>query len=168
MSESASAGPPELLDTAIVEILKQRYECPHFRILVVGRANAGKTTILENVCGVQHGTKPIIRKAQEAPAPSKTTKTSLFHRILKRPSGSVSSSNECLKPSIYRGEHNIEDEITYKGSNFIFHDSCGIEAGAAEEMVTVRDFINKRSTLDVRLRDRLHAIWYDSFCYYAF
>jgi len=142
----------------IVELLKKRYKCPNFRILVVGRANAGKTTILEKVCGVQHGTKPIIRTA---PAP---TKSSLLHRIFnrtKRTSGSVSASSiECLKPSIHRGEHNIEDEITYEGSNFIFHDSRGIEAGAVEEMVTVRDFINKRSTLDVRLRDRLHAIWY--------
>jgi hypothetical protein len=158
MSESTSTGPPAVLDPAIVELLKERYECPNFRILVVGRANAGKTTILEKVCGVQQGTKPIIRKA---PAPQKT---SLVHRIFnrqKQASASVSSSStECLKPSIYRGEHDIEDEITYEGSNFVFHDSRGIEAGAVEEMVTVRDFINKRSTLAVRLRDRLHAIWY--------
>jgi GTPase SAR1 family protein len=38
----------------------ERYQCPHFRILVIGRANAGKTTILEKVCGVAQGTKPII------------------------------------------------------------------------------------------------------------
>lgn len=41
-------------------MLKERYKCPHFRILVIGRANAGKTTILEKVCGVEKGTKPII------------------------------------------------------------------------------------------------------------
>ena len=40
--------------------LGQQYRCPHFRILVIGRANAGKTTILEKVCGVAKGTKPII------------------------------------------------------------------------------------------------------------
>jgi septin family protein len=101
MSEFASdTGPPESWDPAIVELLKKRYECPNFRILVVGRANAGKTTILEKVCGVQHGTTPIIR---EAPAP-KSTK-SLLHRILNRPKGTSnsmsSSSTECLKPSIY-------------------------------------------------------------------
>jgi len=27
-----------------------RSRCPHFRILILGRANAGKTTILKNVC----------------------------------------------------------------------------------------------------------------------
>lgn len=43
-----------------VPVLKEQYKCPHFRILVIGRANAGKTTILEKVCGVQSGTEPII------------------------------------------------------------------------------------------------------------
>ena len=42
------------------ELLKERYGCSHFRILVIGRANAGKTTILEKICGVACGTKPII------------------------------------------------------------------------------------------------------------
>ena len=41
-------------------LLKENFECPYFRILVIGRANAGKTTILEKVCGVAQGTKPII------------------------------------------------------------------------------------------------------------
>ena len=40
--------------------LRRQYRCPHFRILVIGRANAGKTTILEKVFGVEKGTKPII------------------------------------------------------------------------------------------------------------
>ena len=41
-------------------MLRDQYRCPHFCILVIGRANAGKTTILEKVCGVEKGTKPII------------------------------------------------------------------------------------------------------------
>ena len=47
-------------DETHVQMLRERYLCPHFRILVIGRANAGKTTILEKVCGVAKGTKPII------------------------------------------------------------------------------------------------------------
>ena len=43
-----------------VAMLRDQYRCPHFRILVIGRANAGNTTILEKVCGVEKGTKPII------------------------------------------------------------------------------------------------------------
>ena len=41
-------------------MLRELYQCPYFRILVIGRANAGKTTILEKVCGVAKGTKAII------------------------------------------------------------------------------------------------------------
>jgi ABC-type uncharacterized transport system ATPase subunit len=43
-----------------ITMLREQYRCPHFHILVIGRANAGKTTILEKVCGVAKGTKPII------------------------------------------------------------------------------------------------------------
>ena len=43
-----------------IKVLSDRYKCTHFRILVIGRANAGKTTILEKVCGVAKGTEPII------------------------------------------------------------------------------------------------------------
>ena len=43
-----------------ITLLRDQYRCPHFRILVIGRANAGKTTILEKVCGVAKGTQPII------------------------------------------------------------------------------------------------------------
>jgi hypothetical protein len=43
-----------------VTVLREQYKCPHFHILVIGRANAGKTTILEKVCGVAKGTQPII------------------------------------------------------------------------------------------------------------
>ena len=48
------------VDAESIEMLKKRHKCPHFRILVIGRANAGKTTILEKVCGVARGTQPII------------------------------------------------------------------------------------------------------------
>ncbi len=41
-------------------MLKDQYKCPHFRILIIGRANAGKTTILRKICGVAEGVKPII------------------------------------------------------------------------------------------------------------
>ena len=47
----------ELLLEAL-RALREHYRCPHFRILVIGRANAGKTTILKKVCG--GGGHPII------------------------------------------------------------------------------------------------------------
>jgi ABC-type uncharacterized transport system ATPase subunit len=48
------------LDKTHVQMLREYYLCPHFRILLIGRANAGKTTILDKVCGIAKGTKPII------------------------------------------------------------------------------------------------------------
>ncbi len=58
-----------------------------------------------------------------------------------------------------RGIHDIEHQITYEGSNFIFHDSQGFESGAREELEAVWDFIEKQSNAP-HLRDQLHAIWY--------
>ncbi|KAF8342454.1 hypothetical protein F5887DRAFT_1272576 [Amanita rubescens] len=99
----------------------KRYLCPHFRILVIGRANAGKTTILEKVCGVAKGTKPIIYGKD--------------------------------------GLHDIEHQITYPGSNFIFHDSQGFESGSTEELEIAWKFIEKKSG-ETELKNQLHAIWY--------
>ena len=58
-----------------------------------------------------------------------------------------------------RGLHDIEHQVTYKGSNFIFHDSKGFESGETEELELVWDFIKKRSA-EAKLKDQLHAIWY--------
>jgi hypothetical protein len=38
--------------------------CPQFRILVIGKANAGKTTILRKVCNATPDAKPIISDAE--------------------------------------------------------------------------------------------------------
>ena len=65
-----------------------------------------------------------------------------------------------------RGIHDIEHQITFQGSNFIFHDSQGFEAGAIEELNAVWAFIEKLSA-KIEMRDQLHAIWciwIDSLC----
>ena len=41
-------------------VRREQYKCNHFRILIIGRANAGKTTILEKVCGVEKGAVPVV------------------------------------------------------------------------------------------------------------
>jgi len=43
---------------------KIRRQCRQFRILVVGKANAGKTTILRKVCNAKRGAMPIMRDAE--------------------------------------------------------------------------------------------------------
>ena len=64
-----------------------------------------------------------------------------------------------------RGMHDIEHQITYPGSNFIFHDSQGFESGTTQELQLAWKFIEDRST-KVELNDQLHAIWYLDFILY--
>ena len=56
--------------------------------------------------------------------------------------------------------HDIEHQITYPGSNFIFHDSQGFESGDNKELIDVQNFIEKKS-IATALKDQLHTIWYD-------
>ncbi|KAF8525276.1 GTP-binding protein [Hysterangium stoloniferum] len=105
---------------------------PHverFRILVIGNANAGKTTILEKVCHAQ-GREPVYL-----------------------------NSDSKLEPSASRGNHEIEHQFQYPTAHgFVFHDSCGFEAGGAVELQKVKDFIENRAK-GGQLKDQLHAIW---------
>ncbi|KAJ6455187.1 hypothetical protein C8R45DRAFT_846054 [Mycena sanguinolenta] len=112
-----------------------RSKCPHFRILVVGRANAGKTTLLKKVCNSVE--EPEIFN----PAGKKVYYLLFCHRSK-------------------RGEHDIENQLIFKSNRqFIFHDSRGFESGSANEVQTVKDFIAARSAATA-LSDQLHAIWY--------
>jgi hypothetical protein len=163
------------VDAESIVKLKERYECPHFRILIIGRANAGKTTILEKVCSVAQGTKPIIYDEHGVKLKAKPMFKLLapLKKLLDRkrvalsthlmPSLEVSCMHRDLHPLIsnhfQRGIHNIEHQITYPGSNFIFHDSQGFESGASEEIEIVWKFIEKKSTA-IEMKDQLHAIWY--------
>ena len=58
-----------------------------------------------------------------------------------------------------RGLHDIEHQITYPGSDFIFHDSQGFESGSTEELEVAWNFIEKKSA-ETELKNQLHAIWY--------
>jgi hypothetical protein len=64
-----------------------------------------------------------------------------------------------------RGEHEIEHELVFSSHDgYVFHDSRGFEGGDKRELKIVQDFVFRRSR-EVRLKDRLHAIWSDSFEY---
>ncbi|KAH9005537.1 hypothetical protein EDB86DRAFT_1454877 [Lactarius hatsudake] len=102
-----------------------------FRVLIIGRANAGKTSILQRVC--------------------ETTES---------PSISRGGERITLDPSMDRGEHTIDDEIVFSNhAGYIFHDSRGVESGGTEELAILQEFI-RRKCGQRRLRDKLHAIWY--------
>ncbi|KAH9002331.1 hypothetical protein EDB86DRAFT_3041124 [Lactarius hatsudake] len=106
-----------------------------FRVLIVGRANAGKTSILQRVCN--------------------TTDSPVVYRRT-----GIHTERVQLHSSMERGEHTIEDELEFSNHDgYIFHDSRGFEAGSVEELAIVREFIRQRSG-ERRMQDRLHAIWY--------
>ncbi|KAH8996040.1 hypothetical protein EDB92DRAFT_116897 [Lactarius akahatsu] len=104
-----------------------------FRVLIIGRANAGKTSILKRIC--------------------ETTESPVIYREGKAVK---------VDPSMDRGEHRIDDELVFSNHRgYVFHDSRGIEAGSAGELDILREFIQSKCGKG-RLRDRLHAIWLDS------
>ncbi|KAF8501458.1 hypothetical protein F5888DRAFT_1232470 [Russula emetica] len=127
--------------------------CNRFRVLIIGRRNAGKTTILEKMTGSDEGAKPEIRDKE----------------------GHLVDDPTLVKAGLERGMSMIDYEITYPISpRFVFHDSRGIEAGAESDchgteageghdssklrIEYIQKFINDRAKQS-RLGDQLHAIW---------
>ncbi|KAK7026309.1 hypothetical protein R3P38DRAFT_2528891 [Favolaschia claudopus] len=118
-----------------------RSRLSHFRILILGRANAGKTTILKKVCN------------------------SIDDPEIFSPDG----QKVCISPSArlfvtsgstQRGLHDIENQLIFKSNpQFIFHDSRGFESGSVEEFDRVKTFILNRAATG-SLSEQLHAIWY--------
>ncbi|KAH9023619.1 hypothetical protein EDB85DRAFT_310174 [Lactarius pseudohatsudake] len=102
-----------------------------FRVLIIGRANAGKTSILQRIC--------------------ETTESPVIHRGWEEVR---------LDPSMDRGDHTIDDELVFSNhKGYVFHDSRGIESGSTEELGILQAFI-RRKCGQRRLRDKLHAIWF--------
>ncbi|KAJ8582763.1 hypothetical protein M405DRAFT_885148 [Rhizopogon salebrosus TDB-379] len=106
-----------------------------FRILVVGRANAGKTTLLQKVCDT-------------------TEKPEIFDG-----DGNKISADVVRDSANYRYD-DIQNELVFRSiPRFVFHDSCGFEAGGADEFKKMKEFISERACTRI-LDQRIHAIWY--------
>ncbi|KAJ7192759.1 hypothetical protein GGX14DRAFT_506339 [Mycena pura] len=130
-NDSAIKVPHSFEDRAI----DHRSRCPHFRILVIGRANAGKTTLLKKVCN------------------------SIDNPQILSPTGKTLDIT-IVEGSAERGRHNIERQLVFKSNpRFIFHDSRGFESGSVDETEKVKAFIAKRAGSNT-LSGQLHAIWY--------
>ncbi|KAJ7264104.1 hypothetical protein B0H12DRAFT_1102861 [Mycena haematopus] len=107
-----------------------------FRVLILGRANAGKTTILERLTGATIDEAEVWQDGERLPG-------------------------QTVKGQIDRGLHNIKDEIRFPSRpGFVFHDSRGVEAGSITELSTVQRFIKERSLAVTNLQNQLHAIWF--------
>ncbi|KAI9459530.1 hypothetical protein HD554DRAFT_2029220 [Boletus coccyginus] len=106
-----------------------------FRILIVGRANAGKTTILRGICN-----------STENP------------EIYDGDGNKVDPSQ--LEGSVGHGIHSVENELIFRSNEkLVFHDSQGFEAGREDEFLQMKKFIADRAKVTI-LKKRIHAIWY--------
>ncbi|KAG5729610.1 hypothetical protein E4T56_gene18836 [Termitomyces sp. T112] len=109
--------------------LREKYE--HFRILVIGRANAGKTTLLKRVCNTDED--PCIYDEKR---------------------------ENLLEPNLGRGIHDIDRPFVFRSNpQFIFHDSPGFEAGDERQLEKVQEFIKSRAKVK-EVNEQLHAIWF--------
>ncbi|KAJ7358504.1 hypothetical protein DFH08DRAFT_1043580, partial [Mycena albidolilacea] len=119
---------------------RRRLPNVRFRVLIAGRANAGKTSILQRVCDTTESPKTY----RVTVVKGKETRTEV-------PVNCVFSQ---------RGQHDISDELEFTNHmGYVFHDSRGFECGTTSELKIIQDFVHDRSQRK-RLRERLHAIWY--------
>ncbi|KDQ14383.1 hypothetical protein BOTBODRAFT_32845 [Botryobasidium botryosum FD-172 SS1] len=123
-----------------------------FRVLIIGKANAGKTTILRAICGTDD--EPEVYDDKGHRIGSVRTAFRSFRNKITR------SSSAILSPSSMRGVHKIEYSLVFPSNRgYIFHDSRGFESGATDELELVRSFIQTRAASN-DIDEQLHAIWY--------
>ena len=69
---------------------------------------------------------------------------------------------ECLTCQRWRRGHQrglVEEIFSKANEQFVLHDSKGFEAGEADNLQIVKDFIKRRNDMP-DIKDKLHAIWY--------
>ncbi|KDQ08964.1 hypothetical protein BOTBODRAFT_37485 [Botryobasidium botryosum FD-172 SS1] len=124
-----------------------------FRVLIIGRANAGKTTILRALCGTDGEPEVYDDKGNKIGLVRAT-----FRSLRDKAAGRGSSA--ILSPSSMRGLHKIEYSLMFPSNRrYIFHDSRGFESGDTDELELVRAFIQTRAASN-DINEQLHAIWY--------
>jgi hypothetical protein len=146
-----------------------RQKCGRFRILIIGRANAGKTSILQKVCNTMEQAEIFSSKGEKVrnlwiryciAADYGRTDRCVSRGALcrcKLPWSVADRDYELVFGQ--RGLHDIENEMVFRSNpGFIFHDSRGFEAGGKAELNAVKDFVTQRSK-EKKLERQVHAIW---------
>ncbi|KAJ7031020.1 hypothetical protein C8F04DRAFT_1364836 [Mycena alexandri] len=132
---------------------RRRLRKVKFRVLIAGRANAGKTTILQRVCDTTESPETYRMVDGERTKVESKTSHAPLHIVLM-------GQQIQLIPTSDRGEHNITDELEFSNhEGYVFHDSSGLENGSTKELKTLQEFIGKRAE-QKRLVKQLHVIWY--------
>ncbi|KAI5986295.1 GTP-binding protein [Pisolithus marmoratus] len=108
----------------------------HFRIVVMGRANAGKTTVLQRVC-------------------NSTDEPEIFDGKGNQVDSVV------VQGTVQRGYHDMKCKLVFRSNpGFVFHDSCGFESGAVEQFEEMKSFVVGHAAMARSVNKRIHAIWY--------
>ncbi|KAG6862105.1 hypothetical protein C0995_005915 [Termitomyces sp. Mi166 len=132
--------------------LREKYE--HFRILVIGRANAGKTTLLKRVCNTDED--PCIYNEKK-----NLLEPTLGVDIIFVQSRLSNTDDQ-------RGIHDINRPFVFRSNpQFIFHDSPGFETGDESQLEKVQEFIKERARAP-NVDEQLHAIWSFSWLIFHF
>ena len=142
---------------------KLRAKYTHFRILVIGRANAGKTTLLQRVCNTTED--PCIYDDNKNLVSVHRSEDEFcfwqFQLAWSYHSGTLFTIDiyYCVDPANQRGIHDINRPFAFKSNpNFIFHDSPGFETGDRSQLQEVLSFMEKKAKA-TDTGDQLHAIW---------
>ncbi|KIM56669.1 hypothetical protein SCLCIDRAFT_1220101 [Scleroderma citrinum Foug A] len=131
----SSAGADDMLHMDPETVKKHFDRIGRFRVLVIGRSNAGKTTLLQRVCNTT-----------ELPEVCNAKGEKLDPTI--------------VNGSLERGDHDIENELVFRSNpRFVFHDSRGFESGSVSELELMKKFIANRG-MEKQLAERIHAIWF--------
>ncbi|KDQ08554.1 hypothetical protein BOTBODRAFT_564383 [Botryobasidium botryosum FD-172 SS1] len=160
-----------------------------FRILIIGRANAGKTTILRAVCGAEgepdvydhEGNLVVLGAAHEAqgqlmsdihkddkPARKSTSSIirSLRDRIAHKASKSSSSAprstralSSILSPSALRGEHNIEYSLLFPSNRRFIFHDSRGFESGSTDELEVVRNFIEKHASEGSMKKQLHAIW---------
>ena len=140
-----------------------RAKYTHFRILVIGRANAGKTTLLQRVCNTTED--PCIydddKNLVSVHRPKDDFRFWKFQLAWTYLGGTSFCIDicYCVDPTYQRGIHDINRPFAFKSNpGFIFHDSPGFETGDAKQLQEVLSFMEKKANA-TDVGDQLHAIW---------
>ena len=140
-----------------------RAKYTHFRILVIGRANAGKTTLLQRVCNTTED--PCIYDDNKNLVSVHRPKDDFcfwhFQLAWTHLSGTPFNTDiyYCVDPTYQRGIHDINRPFAFKSNpSFIFHDSPGFESGDEKQLQEVLSFMEEKAKLK-EVDDQLHVIW---------
>ena len=140
-----------------------RAKYTHFRILVIGRANAGKTTLLQRVCNTTedpciHDDKTNLVSVHRFNDEFRFWHFQLAWTYLSGTSFTI-NIYYCFDATYQRGIHDINRPFAFKSNpGFIFHDSPGFETGDERQLQEVLSFVEMKAKSN-EVHDQLHAIW---------